>query len=141
MEDWLIFVLSALFGVTAFLIGIMKSGKNKTLAEQAKWYMNELEIMRTEIKRYRSKAAYYQKGAIPSELATEGNPSALVEGIISALPQNFRAMIMPFKGEIMKAVKDNPDMVNQLTGIIKQKLSGPQTAGAAAGEQQNIDTL
>lgn len=124
MEDFIIVLLSALSGTVAFFVGQRLSGKNKTLIAQAKWYEDELANMRSEIKRYRAKASYYMKGAVPSELAVEGNGASLVEGIISALPQNFRSILMPFKGEIMKAVADNPQMVEQITGIIKSKLQG-----------------
>lgn len=133
MEDWTIGVLSVLLGVVGFFVGQRLSHKNETLAKQARWYEDELGNMRAEIKRYRAKASYYQKGAVPSELANQDSPEGLIDGILASLPQNLRPMVTPFRAEILKHAKENPEVVEGIIQAVKQKLGGK--------EQQQVEQI
>ena len=124
MEDYLIGVFVALSGVVAFMVGQRLSHKNETLTKQARWYEEELDNMRTEVKRYRAKASYYAKGAVPSELGNAGDASQLIDGILGALPPNFRTMIAPWRSAIMDYANQHPEMVGQVVETIKTKMIG-----------------
>lgn len=137
MEDYLIGVLGGLLGFIGFFIGQRLSGKNETLAKQSRWYEEELQNMRTEVKRYRARASYFQKGAVPSELADAGSTSQLIEGIFQALPPNLRQLAAPFKATAIEYAEKNPEVVEQIKKGVLQKLG--QGEGEAATQQ--IDSL
>src|SRR5262245_37095205 len=109
MEDYIIGLLSALVGAVAFMVGRVFQPKQQALRQTAQRRKEEVDSLRAEVKRYRAKASYYQKGAVPSELGNLSEPDKLVEGIIENLPANYRMMLGPMKGEIVKLAKENPE--------------------------------
>lgn len=139
MEDMIAAVLSTLIGVVGFFLGQRLQHKNKTLAAQSRWYEEELANMRTEIKRYRAKAAYFAKGAVTAEIADAGSPSALIDAVLGALPPNFRQMVAPFRQSIIKHAEENPELVRQITEVVKEKVTGIKKEGD--GNAQQADYL
>lgn len=126
MEDAFVGVLLALSGALAFVLGRQMSPKNQTLANTAKWYESELANARTEINRYRSKAAYYQKGAVPSELGTVTDASGIIRGIIQALPPNLRDLARGWEKPLTTWMEANPQALGEVIQAVKGKIGGAQ---------------
>lgn len=133
MEDLFVGVLLPLVGALCWMVGRQMSPKNKTLAQTMKWYEDELGNMRTEVNRYRSKASYYAKGAVPSELVNVSGASALVDGIISALPPNWRRLAQQWKTPLIQYMEANPEVVSSML----EKIKG-MVGGSSKGEQAAI---
>lgn len=136
MEDLLTLVIGVLTGFVGFYVGQRIAPKNKQLSETIRFYEDTMTGLRTELKRWKGKAGYYMKGAIPSELATTSTTAGLVEGVFNSLPPNLRGLAEPFKATAIKYAEENPEVVENLKNSIMQKLG-------QAKEQENapIDSL
>ncbi|MCI0527888.1 MAG: hypothetical protein L0Y56_10670, partial [Nitrospira sp.] len=118
-----------------FMIGQRLQPKNDALKRSAQWWKEEVDNMRKEVNRYRSKANYYMKGAVPSELGNISEPDKLVEGILENLPANYRLMLAPFRDQIKAMAKDNPEFLQMAPALIQKIL------GRTEDVQQSSDTL
>lgn len=136
MEDILTLVLGALTGFSGFYIGQRIAPKNKQLSETIRFYEDTMTGLRTELRRWKAKAGYYMKGAIPTELATTSTTAGLVEGIFNSLPPNLRGLAEPFKATAIKYAEENPEVVENLKNTVMQKLGQGE-----AKEIAQVDTL
>ena len=110
--------------------------KNKQLSETVRFYEETMTGLRGELRRVRSKAAYYAKGAIPADLATAGSTATLIDGIFTALPPNLRQLAEPFKASAIKYAEENPEVVETIKNTVMQKLGGKSEDAS-----QQIDSL
>lgn len=132
------FYVGALLGVLTGLIGLLVGSrwhpKNKTQRDMQEFYERSIAVLKAEVKAMRSKVSYYQKGAIPRELGstTGEDPAALVDGIMQALPPNWRSILATFRPQIVAEMKNNPEATSAVIATLKAKLGGQGKEGQEA---------
>lgn len=132
MEEWIVIgVLSTLVGVIGFFIGRVFQPKQNALRQTAQWWKDEVDSLRQEVKRYRARASYYQKGAVPSELGSIADPGQLINAVIDNLPANYRMMLAPFKSKIIEMLKEEPELAQHIPALIQRFLGNKP-------EEQNV---
>lgn len=120
-------VVVALLGVTfGVFYGMHKAPKNAIFSQLKKDYEETITGLRLELKRAKATANWYKQGAIQADVvdATEGaadDPTALVDAIIGALPNNFRPIAGQFRQSIIDEAKRNPAAVKTIIEVVKQK--------------------
>lgn len=137
MDFTTVALAAGLAGLAGVFFGIRLQPKNKTQRELQDYYETALATLKRDVKSLRAKAAYYQKGAIPSDLAnaSDAAPEALVDGIIAALPANWRSIVSTFRPQIVEEMKRDPQATKQIIEVIKSKVGGNQ---GAQGEKSEL---
>lgn len=142
MEYYVGALLGGLAGLCGFIVGQRLAPKNKTTRAMQEYYEDAIGTLRRDLKSLRGKVSYYQKGAIPSDLASMSSdaPEALVDGIIQALPANWRSIVAGFKPQILAEMKKDPQAAAHIIEVIKAKVGG-QGKDAGQGQESSRDAI
>lgn len=138
MELYAVALFGALAGIIGLLVGQRMAPKSRTAREMQDFYERSIDTLKKDIKSLRAKVSYYQKGAIPSDLASSdaNNPEALIDAVFGALPSNWRPILQQFKPQIVAEMKKDPEAVKNIIEVIKTKVgtSDKQQAQEAPNE-------
>jgi hypothetical protein len=137
MELLAVALLGGLAGLIGLSVGTRWHPKNKTARELQDYYERAIDTLKKDNRSLRAKVSYYMKGAIPSDLASssDSNPEALLDGIIAAMPSNWRGIISGFKPQILAEMKKDPEATKHIIEVIKAKVGTSQ-----AGDKQDVSS-
>ena len=112
--------------------------KHRVYAGIVKDYEEVIDRQRHDIRKLQSAFNFYKKGAVPQSVVKEESPEAIVDAVISALPPNFKTMIVPFRKQIMEYAKENPEMVQTAVAALQSNFL---KKGGKEEIEQSIDAV